>query len=1588
MSQEEELTKPDTTPPEELEEPVIELGDRIRLLGGKHDKTTGRVIYRTADELHLMPDGLTNTALEFGLTEDGFDPELGVESVEILSKRKKASLIEILDLNVDQILETFSPSGEPVSTYTIVKIIPEEDAIVIKNDEEGEVLLRFNYRGIPKDLPFRVIRSRQAPDPVAPETSEDGEDAEQDDQAEADETLEDYTFLDAELDIPAEGIEYLVEIPTADRSYPVIEQKSEAYAELLSLNTLPMQKLSATQKSVKVLIELFFQLRSSILRLSEDGNPKGVTSSSIDFLIDILQSRRLTLSRPIFDVNKVLYHDMEKSEMKSINDINLNLVFKNFDENVIASTRYLNESISNSKFVPFLNEYLKTYAASWISNGRSANAVLGGQASEIAFQRDEEGFRKSAPDLKTSTIPGYPSNLPLPKKGNVSSEMVSNVAMSMVRGLKATITKRQLLQPGEEAAVLGYVLFPLAYANSLSLARNESLIQDVEAGLTEMKTIKQILQIAGDVSDAVSPSHPTLIGIEGGTIGNIALEDYLKFLGLKAEGMGDIWPLQTILGMKENEWTLEQQAVLIKIIRATHAQIVSEIVRQRELLEQLVSQPPAVQGIQLTPDGPAMIQKLSGEKYLLDIQTLIKEQMPAYANSDAALVGLVIRQHPEMAFAQLADQPATLTRERMRYARQEYLTAIRSNQLIKKKATDEGEHPIPVHCSHVKPLQMIRKVKDVNVRLALMSKFLMTFQGLKEDNWVYCNAANGDSHKLLCVHELLQIYQFLRPGDVAVLNKDIQLNYGGGQFQGYYICRNCGQPISELDYDTHLEFDDNGNPMMGRAELVDQDAITMQQIDQVLGPAGNMDTPPIEFDTEQKRFIFTTTKVLADRLHASLEKADYLQVVMRTYSFLQMLPSKERYTKDLEVAQAKSTGKKAVGIDYFIYYNRLFIGAVGAYLLICIQTKKPDIVLQGNPGCRVLGGQPLEEKGTSGIECIVTAIASANTMDIPPWSLARFQDDKVITISVNQVLQSALKDPTVLQDLAQKRDWKRKVLGAEGGQGRPDEIIPSNFAPIPYTMDASDFVEKVIVDEAATVEDRAELWIRQGNALAKKNTMPMPIVFSEASCCISPISTIDRFWKSSQDSLPSFSMRNGIVSPPRITRTEPTMKPSQIVRALPDAPEDSYYLLFLKVCFDGERKGYPHEFGLTHHCMWCGLKLTDVDQGLQAVKNQGIEVTKETFEDLLNETHHVNSFISNLRFEIPSQLNTWASLTSMDPEPASGYREVMLKTQEALLTLAPDANEIEVARALSQFSRFAEEMESNCKSYFSSQQQHQILDSIASNGAESIVRFLQTYCIVPLQQFVSNYTPTAHVPKAWDLAAQHQEDVLKILGQHRSYLIDLKTMPMTAWLKSKIETFILQAQSILKTVNSLRPLQLPGRAQTYEYLLKFCFYAPLANFVDPGDGPSSELGQDILIPAKIISKMINHFNKEGFKFTPEQIREMIAKRNEAEKANILSSLSGLGKAGKEIEMIKMRLGIGKWAVGGTKAIYAYDKERYDVERDERAQAGIIDFPGYGPEGPRAGQPKTDALGYDMTMGQEEGYIGDDQLGDIMGFDEE
>ena len=1606
----------------EDESPIIELGDRIRLLGGAYDGTKGRIVFRTDSEIHVMPDGVTNTAIIFKIDEDGFDPEYGIESIEILQKRKKTALVDILDLAPGQLLETFNPDGSKGLVYTITKVDSDLDILTIKNEMDQEIEIPLNFRGIPDNLPFRVIRGRQAPEKVTSEGTseategEEGEEGEEASDSEPLEEAEDFTFLDDELEAPAEedeeGVEQLIEIPKSERTYSNITQKSEAYVDLLSLFPTALQKLDETQKKTRVLTEIIFQLRSAIIRMSEDGTPRGIKPTSIQTLVDLLETKGLSFSRPVVDVDKILYHDSPE-DMPQPDSMD-HLKIQDFDKKIEDSSRYLESSadIDGQKFYAFMNGYLSRFAATWreASNPR------------VAFQRDEEVFRLKQPEAE-STIPGYAAGLPNKKDAYVSAELISEVSMSLIRGLKAIKSRATLIQLGEEASILSYVLLPLAYANSLNTLRLESLIGDVEAGMKPFLAMAEILKKTGEITDIPSPTQPFLVSVEGGTLGNIPIREFLKNSGLKAEGMGDFWHLQTMMGLKEREWTIDQKAILDEIIDKTQTAILDVILRMRENLARQAAQPKAVQGIQMVPDGPQLIQKLADEPLLKDIQQLIKEQMPSFVNSDVALVGLVLRQHSDLAFAQLADQPAALTKNRMKYGRDEYLRTIRNIQLTKLRALNAGEPPEPIKCPHVKPLAMIRKVKDNSKRLALLAKFLAKFQGSKEDNWVNCRV--GDHH-LLCVHELLQVYQYLRPGDTAALNKDIQLTFGGGQFQGFYICRNCGQPISELEYDTHLEFDDAGRPMMGRSELVDKDAVTQDEIDQIIGPLGDVEET-LEFDNETKKLIYMTAKQMADKIFAPLETSEFMTIVSRVYGVIQQIPTRERYIQIQQGAKGKKAGlsaaalvakeaaKEAAAADYDIYINQALVCAIGVHLLIIIQCRKPDLVLRGTiSGCKTLKGQPLEpDGGTQGIQCIVGLIASFQK-DSPPWSLTQFQREKDDTIRqktvmgvLEPILRSSLQDPAVLQSLNQKRDYKRKVLGAAGRQGRPDEQLPENFAPIPFQMKPEDFVEKVIVPEAATPKDRAELWIRQGNHLAKTTKLPKPIAFSEASCCLSPIRQVDEFWKKSAASLPPFKALLGLPPPPRITRTEPTMKPSVISRPLPDAPENSYYRLFLKVCYDGEKKGYSHEFGLTHKCLWCGLtlpkeaELLTPEQGLSAIEQQNIDVSKESFDDLLNVTHKVNSFKSILLLELPGPLDNWTALTAMEPEPAEEYRATMARTQVELAKLPPDAKEIEVAVALSDFSTFASETETRLKRRVSAAQ-HAIFDRLVDDGPESITRFLQSYIVVPLKQFISKQAPYASVPKAWGLSDQHKADIESLIQAHRGYLTKFNKVDMTPWLVAKVETVLAQTRAILDALSSLRPLQIPGGAQTYGFFLKFCLYAPLANFADPNtlplpefsavEAPASQVEQQALFPARFISEMAARFRGEGFHLTPEQIREMIAERNEKEKANIIRKMNDMSRAARDIEKTKIKLGIGEYAVGGTKAIYAYDQDRYDIERDQRAEAGIVDFPGQGPydtgEGEGGGQKAVDGLGYYRQEGEEEGYIDGEMLGEINGFDDD
>ena len=120
-----------------------------------------------------------------------------------------------------------------------------------------------------------------------------------------------------------------------------------------------------------------------------------------------------------------------------------------------------------------------------------------------------------------------------------------------------------------------------------------------------------------------------------------------------------------------------------------------------------------------------------------------------------------------------------------------------------------------------------------------------------------------------------------------------------------------------------------------------------------------------------------------------------------------------------------------------------------------------------------------------------------------------------------------------------------------------------------------------------------------------------------------------------------------------------------------------------------------------------------------------------------------------------------------------------------------------------------------------------------------------------------------------------------------------------------------------------------------------------------------------------IIAQLNKYNVEKMLSDPTEIKNRIESRNEKERNYVIKVFDKLTPEERTVELMNKRLGLGKWAIGGTKLIYAYDKDYYDLERQKRLDAGIVDFPGLGTENVVDG-PIVDDMGF-AVEGDQDGY---------------
>jgi len=116
----------------------------------------------------------------------------------------------------------------------------------------------------------------------------------------------------------------------------------------------------------------------------------------------------------------------------------------------------------------------------------------------------------------------------------------------------------------------------------------------------------------------------------------------------------------------------------------------------------------------------------------------------------------------------------------------------------------------------------------------------------------------------------------------------------------------------------------------------------------------------------------------------------------------------------------------------------------------------------------------------------------------------------------------------------------------------------------------------------------------------------------------------------------------------------------------------------------------------------------------------------------------------------------------------------------------------------------------------------------------------------------------------------------------------------------------------------------------------------------PPNAPYQEAGASLVenslrLTYDILAETLRRFRAEQLVYSEERLRDELQIRAEQEKINIIRNLDRMSDDERRVELMKKQLRMGQWAVGGSSKIIRYNADFYDLESDQRREAGIQDF---------------------------------------------
>lgn len=1251
---------------EQITEDPLHIGNIVAIVSEAHGLTVGRVTYRDATMVRIVPQEASDRAIEFPLTEDGatFVPELGVSTIEIIESQESDYFVDTLGARAGDVLEFFTVGGDEAAPSGVVEEVMRSSTKDSIRLTDGRVL-KFRGRGPP--APIAVIRVRSAANVAAAEA--EGAAGIEGVRTDAAAALARQTDILALLRgvLPAATAEV---VPTAERSFPDSMQREDMFQDLLAGVTAKQRTNPRRIRMIEREVDLAVALKNNALVRDSAGRVAGLAPYDIRTLGDVQRDAKAPVPAmvPIVRAARVLNLDEVQPEgvsaipYKTTDVVPRRLIDVENESEALAES-YLTGAEPDD---PGLRGRLTRgfYAYTYDLLTRDGATLTGERPTE--WSEDQEVIRTAG---LGETVQGLGVGLPRPDDKEAPpvslAHLMSDITDRYIRVLTAAKTSNAttgeefVAAPSDPSEVIGYMILPPKAAITLRPPKRSgdlptALLYNAALRSDNLPTITQALRdlYSADRGSALNAWTLPLSEAGDATIADW-LHTVLKYAVHPADSLG---PRSTALLSLLDTIGVDQMSspvagVIRRWVSRSQKQWRDILARRRKTIQAALDAEAERRFYTVTGDDsplwPALRDAEALREFVSDVDrrnpaiggaaTLLTSSFLVEAQGDAAplawttIAGLDGR---EIGIDAVSAGIALATSRAYMLKR----TALRDVALLRLRAEPEIST-----CPHTPRLEAIRNTADVLQRSRLLREFIEEYQGGRQGEWMTCTLCRAPC---VCYHELMELEALAQPARLDAIQKQILIRFGGERYDGKIVCKNCGQGLQDIDYDEHVEFDDEGRPIQQSSVLTEDQMAEVGTASRFKQMVADLAPPAIVFETAEQRLLGEALETIMQR-GGLIVPPETVRMIVRfadLYVSARTPPAaayEAQRTRAMTAAATKirtATGAAAATIDvptYAALKDQIRVSALTALTAIALQVSDPPVVVN-NPfplcpfsreGWPLNPAAKMEDPGA--LVYITCAVASIQR-DAAPWVNMSWAAEPKLDTRRKAVFKAAsnaaqlmivgdtktgpLSFTPELRSLLSKAQTDTEAATKRALVSYTDEL-PVGFRPEPFPVKvarpalerdpmpavtaavASGTVAPAMISEVAgalrqqSVAIVGELHAAASAGMGRQETntvdnvcCPVPIRDAEAGALQGPAASgLVAAQRLLRGAIPSAVNAGTHLWP--VTETPVSAPVDQVV------DPDVFFKLFLKYCYRGAQVGEAHEFSIGNSCRQCGFEL-------------------------------------------------------------------------------------------------------------------------------------------------------------------------------------------------------------------------------------------------------------------------------------------------------------------------------------------------------------------------------------------------------------